>query len=115
MNTISFGDGNSGLQAGTIHGPVSAQFHYYPAPRKFNNGLIPCLLINDRAERPETPPNPSLLISFGRDRDFVERGEIFDHIDRSCRRPGSRTALVGLGGVGYVTDAPILVGVKSNL
>lgn len=62
--------------------------------------MISCLLVNARTERPETPPNPSILIPFGRDGDFVERGGLIDQIENSCGRPGSRTALVGLGGVG---------------
>ncbi|KAH7418642.1 P-loop containing nucleoside triphosphate hydrolase protein [Cadophora sp. MPI-SDFR-AT-0126] len=51
------------------------------------------------AERPETPPNPSIVIPFSRDADFVERG-ILDQIHQKCAVSGSRTALVGLGGVG---------------
>ena len=51
-------------------------------------------------ERPETPPNPSILIPFARDRDFVERKGLLDQIHQNCAIPGSRTALVGLGGVG---------------
>ncbi|KAJ3495526.1 hypothetical protein NLG97_g3331 [Lecanicillium saksenae] len=51
-----------------------------------------------QSKRPETLP--SILIPFGRDRDFVERGDILDKIEHSCGLPGSRTALVGLGGVG---------------
>jgi hypothetical protein len=39
------------------------------------------------------------VIPFGRDTDFVEK-EIFDHIQVKCAAPGSRTGLVGLGGVG---------------
>jgi hypothetical protein len=39
------------------------------------------------------------VIPFGRDTDFVEK-EIFDHIQAKCAAPGSRTGLVGLGGVG---------------
>jgi hypothetical protein len=50
-------------------------------------------------ERLETPPNPSVVIPFSRDTDFVERG-IFDQIHQKCAVSGSRTALVGLGGVG---------------
>ncbi|KAH8688599.1 hypothetical protein GQ44DRAFT_598941, partial [Phaeosphaeriaceae sp. PMI808] len=50
-------------------------------------------------ERPETPL-PSTMVPFGRDADFVERREIFDQIQAKCAAPGSRTALVGLGGVG---------------
>jgi hypothetical protein len=52
------------------------------------------------AERSESLPNPTILIPFSRDRDFVERRALFDRISRDCGRPGSRTALVGLGGVG---------------
>ena len=51
-------------------------------------------------ERPETPPNPSLAIPFSRDTDFVQRGTILDQIHQKCAVAGSRTALVGLGGVG---------------
>jgi hypothetical protein len=51
-------------------------------------------------ERLETPPNPSVVIPFSRDTDFVERGIILDQIHQKCAVLGSRTALVGLGGVG---------------
>jgi hypothetical protein len=51
-------------------------------------------------ERPETLPNPSVTIPFSRDTDFVERGALLDQIHQKCDVPGSRTALVGLGGVG---------------
>jgi hypothetical protein len=58
--------------------------------------------VNDKSptERPETPRKPSAVIPFSRDIDFVERGTILDHIHRTCIAPGSRAALVGLGGVG---------------
>jgi len=48
---------------------------------------------------PETPPNPSIVIPFSRDTDFVERA-ILDQIHQKCAVLGSWTALVGLGGVG---------------
>ncbi|KAI0439763.1 P-loop containing nucleoside triphosphate hydrolase protein [Xylaria telfairii] len=51
-------------------------------------------------DRPETPPKPSFNIPFSRDVDFIERGTILNQIHRACRRPGSRVALVGLGGIG---------------
>lgn len=60
--------------------------------------LTSWLLVNERTERPDRLP--SILIPFGRDRDFVERGDILEKIEHSCGLPGSRTALVGLGGVG---------------
>ncbi|KEY70103.1 hypothetical protein S7711_10298, partial [Stachybotrys chartarum IBT 7711] len=92
-NNTTFGDANYGFQAGVIHGSVHAEFH---APQ----------------ERAETPPCPSIVIPFSRDLDFVDRGvtleqgatvdqgTIADHVIQKCRRSGSRTALVGLGGVG---------------
>ncbi|KAF5122381.1 hypothetical protein E5D57_012858 [Metarhizium anisopliae] len=83
MTAISFGDANSGFQAGTINGPVSTEIHHHPA-----------------TERLETPPNPSILIPFSRDKDFVDRDGILDQICQTCSQPGARIALVGLGGVG---------------
>ncbi|KAK4674582.1 hypothetical protein QC763_0025790 [Podospora pseudopauciseta] len=52
------------------------------------------------SERPETPPKPFTTIPFSRDRDFVNRGDILEQIDRRCSEPAARVALVGLGGVG---------------
>lgn len=51
-------------------------------------------------ERLETLPNPSVVIPFSRDTDFVRRGAILDQIHQKCNVLRSRTALVGLGGVG---------------
>ncbi|KAK2612316.1 hypothetical protein QQS21_001742 [Conoideocrella luteorostrata] len=82
MNTITFDGPNTGLQVGINHGPFSIN---YSTP-----------------ERPETPPHPSILIPFGRDRNFVNRGETSHQIKHNCCEPGSWTALVGLGGVGWV-------------
>ena len=45
---------------------------------------------------------PSSTIPFAKDPDFVDRGAIVDQLRRKCALPASRTALVGLGGVGYV-------------
>ncbi|PMD27600.1 hypothetical protein NA56DRAFT_667207 [Hyaloscypha hepaticicola] len=83
VSAISFGDTNSGFQAGIINSPVNTEFYYH----------IPL-------ERLETPPNPSVVIPFSHDTDFVERGIILDQIYQKCAVLGSRTALVGLGGVG---------------
>ncbi|KAI3316921.1 hypothetical protein HD806DRAFT_399973 [Xylariaceae sp. AK1471] len=52
------------------------------------------------AERPETPPQPSFIVPFRRDADFVERKSPLDRIHQACLEPASRAALVGLGGVG---------------
>lgn len=57
-------------------------------------------------ERQETPPSPSIVIPFSRDADFVDRvtavdqGTLLDQINQKRSRPGSRAALVGLGGAG---------------
>lgn len=49
---------------------------------------------------PATLPDPSSSIPFRRDPDFIDRGAILDQIHQKCALPASRTALVGLGGVG---------------
>lgn len=51
-------------------------------------------------ERPRTLPSPSSTIPFRRDSDFVDRGTILNQLHEKCASPASRTALVGLGGVG---------------
>lgn len=80
MGSISFGDTNSGFQAGIINAPVNAQF--FPA------------------KRPKTPPTPQSTVPFRRDPDFVDRGTLLDQIHEKTFRPGARVALMGLGGVG---------------
>ncbi|KAJ8118515.1 hypothetical protein OPT61_g523 [Boeremia exigua] len=80
-STISFGSDNAGFQAHTINGPVHASFHTSPA-------------------RPETPPQPSIVIPFARDSHFVEQGTTLKDLQTRCTAPDSWTALVGLGGVG---------------
>ncbi|ESZ92324.1 hypothetical protein SBOR_7273 [Sclerotinia borealis F-4128] len=72
----------SSVQAAVINGAVNTNFHHY-AP-----------------ERLETPPNPSVVIPFSCGSDFVERGAILDQIYEKFTASGSRTALVGLSGVG---------------
>ncbi|MCJ1386364.1 hypothetical protein MMC17_009490, partial [Xylographa soralifera] len=82
-SAICFDHQNSGFQAGIINGTVNAEVHHHAPP-----------------QRPQTPPNPSAIVPFGRDTDFIERGAILDQIHYKCAVPGSRIALVGLGGVG---------------
>ena len=50
----------------------------------------------------DTTPEPFSTVPFAPDHDFVDRPEIRVWIRDKCARPGSRAALVGLGGVGYV-------------
>lgn len=47
-------------------------------------------------------PYPSIMLPFPRDAHFVERDALLDWMNAKCANPGSRTALVGLGGIGYV-------------
>ncbi|KAJ3499005.1 hypothetical protein NLG97_g681 [Lecanicillium saksenae] len=73
--------------------PARAQSEDFQAQLQINGTF-------HQSKRIEMPPTPSILIPFSRDSDFVERGDILQKIQYSCDRPGSRTALVGLGGVG---------------
>ncbi|KAJ5887900.1 P-loop containing nucleoside triphosphate hydrolase protein [Penicillium taxi] len=56
--------------------------------------------IDDDLEQPETPPAPVFTVPFRRDLDFVSRGTLLDQLHEKGSVPGSRIALVGLGGVG---------------
>ncbi|KAM5452758.1 hypothetical protein MaudCBS49596_003064 [Microsporum audouinii] len=71
---------NSGVQTGSIRGSVTINNH--------------------EGQRPETPPVPSCKIPFKRDDKFIDRPAIFDKIKEKFEAPGSRVALVGMGGVG---------------
>ncbi|KAI1179044.1 P-loop containing nucleoside triphosphate hydrolase protein [Nemania sp. FL0916] len=79
--TVFFGHSNSGFQVGQNSGSITTEIHLPP-------------------ERPETPPEPSSIIPFRQDPDFVEREAILEKLRNSCWKPASRVALVGLGGVG---------------
>ncbi|KAI3326362.1 putative kinesin [Xylariaceae sp. AK1471] len=80
----SVADGSQSFQ-GIAHGDVAmnSTHHHYAAP-----------------ERPETPPKPTAVIPFNRDEDFVPRDTILDQVHYLGGKPASRTALIGLGGVG---------------
>ncbi|KAI2767182.1 hypothetical protein DTO012A8_7599 [Penicillium roqueforti] len=78
MASISFRGKNKGLQIGdnndsVLHWPLG---------------------------RPETPPSPLSTIPFPRDPNFVSRDILLHRIHEKSSLPGSRIALVGLGGVG---------------
>ncbi|KAJ0413209.1 hypothetical protein BJY00DRAFT_67984 [Aspergillus carlsbadensis] len=81
MESISFRGNNHGLQVGDNRGSIHAEFHLPP-------------------ERPETPPTPLSTVPFARDRDFINRDTLLRQIRKKSLVPGSRIALVGLGGVG---------------
>ncbi|CAG8910138.1 unnamed protein product [Penicillium egyptiacum] len=81
MASISFRGKNDGLQVGDNHGSITAEFH------------LPLV-------RPETPPSPLSTVPFARNPDFVTRDTLLHQIHEKSSVPGSRIALVGLGGVG---------------
>ncbi|KAJ5425957.1 Tetratricopeptide-like helical [Penicillium sp. CMV-2018d] len=56
--------------------------------------------INMAPERPETPTKPLSTVPFVQDQDFVSRDVLLRQIREKSLVPGSRIALVGLGGVG---------------
>jgi hypothetical protein len=97
------GSDNQGVQVGYNTGNIE-NHHHYPtgkslfSPLKSHYGAV---LTAGCAERPETPPSPLLSIPFLRDPDFVDRGTVLNQLRRRCATPGSRTAFVGFGGVGY--------------
>ncbi|KAJ5667482.1 hypothetical protein N7507_003346 [Penicillium longicatenatum] len=77
MTTISLGQGGQGFQVGVNHGMIHIPPH-----------------------RPETPPAPLSTVPFRRNPDFVSRDTLLDEIHTKISVPGSRIALVGIGGVG---------------
>lgn len=50
---------------------------------------------------------PRSTVPFRRDSDFVSGGDILAQLHEKCSQPAARTALVGLGGVGYGTNPKI--------
>ncbi|TQV89985.1 hypothetical protein IF1G_11344 [Cordyceps javanica] len=69
-NNNSTGNQNNGPGSqyiGTNH--IDSSTHHHAAP-----------------EWPETPPDPSILILFSRDSDFIERGDILERIAQSYGR-----------------------------
>jgi hypothetical protein len=94
---LSFGDTNRGIQVGINYGSV------YLPPGRFRKTLTKLKLTkNIDPERPETPPTPLSTVPFRRDPDFVSRDTLLDQIHEKISVPGSRIALVGIGGVGLV-------------
>jgi len=62
-SAISFGDANSGLQAGIINGPVNAEFHLPPGKlRKVSTQLALTFAKSDRKHHPARRP-PSLSVA----------------------------------------------------
>jgi hypothetical protein len=92
---ILFGDKNRGNQVGINYGSVHlppGRFHKTLTKLKLTKIIDP--------ERPETPPTPLSTVPFRRDPDFVSRDTLLDQIHEKVSVPGSRIALVGIGGIG---------------
>ncbi|KAJ6035878.1 hypothetical protein N7540_000157 [Penicillium herquei] len=81
MASTTYSGTNYGAQIGNNYGTFTAEFHAVP-------------------ERPETPPIPLSTVPFARDQEFVSRDTLLHQIREKNSVPGSRIALVGLGGVG---------------
>ncbi|KAI6747690.1 hypothetical protein HG531_008232 [Fusarium graminearum] len=81
VSSMTFGDGNRGVQVGHSNAPIQATFNLPPEPL-------------------ESTPPPFPSIPYLHDPTFVDRGDILDQIGRQCSEPASRVAIVGLGGVG---------------
>ncbi|KAK4194183.1 hypothetical protein QBC40DRAFT_155066, partial [Triangularia verruculosa] len=51
-------------------------------------------------KRPEILPPPFVTIPLSHDRNFANRRDILEYIDKRCSEPAARVALVDLGSVG---------------
>ncbi|KAJ5946197.1 hypothetical protein N7454_003036 [Penicillium verhagenii] len=81
MSITSFDGVNQGIQIRDNSGNITANFY-------------------NSSYRPETPPSPLSTVPFARDPHFVHRHTLFDQIQARNSVPGSKIALIGLGGVG---------------
>ncbi|KAJ5667624.1 hypothetical protein N7507_003488 [Penicillium longicatenatum] len=90
MTSASFGTANSGFQVGVNQGSIYlSQGETNADYRRFSF-----------LERSEPRFEPLSTVPFQRDPDFVRRDALFNQIHVKASIPGSRTVLVGLGGVG---------------
>lgn len=97
MASVSFGDNNYGFQIRDNYAPINA---ILLPPGKLETRAGQNSFADHRSiERMETPPCPLSTVPFARDPDFVSRDGLLDQIEKNLV-PGSRIALVGLGGVG---------------
>lgn len=100
MAAKSFRGKNDGLQVGDNHGSITAEFHLPPGEIEWDTLAV---VTNRRIlVRPETPPSPLSTVPFAHDPDFVSRDTLLHQIHEKSSVSGSRIALVGLGGVGWV-------------
>jgi hypothetical protein len=99
MGCVNFGDGNLGYQVGVNKGVINLPAGEFPiALIIWSVGSTNCGFPS--SERLEPRPEPLLTVPFPHDPEFVSRGTLLDQIHKKALIPGSRIALVGLGGIG---------------
>ncbi|CAI7622755.1 unnamed protein product [Penicillium pancosmium] len=94
MGCVTFGDGNLGYQVGVNKGVINLPAALIIWPVGSTNCGFPS------SERLDPRPEPLSTVPFPHDPDFVSRDALLDQIHEKALIPGSRIALVGLGGVG---------------
>ena len=97
MNCTNFGDLNSGYQVGINNGLIqlSAGKFYCTA-----DGSDRLTTVFPSPEQLETCSEPLSTVPFPENPDIINRDALHDQIHEKASVPGSRIALVGLGGVG---------------
>ena len=76
---ISLSDADLDAQIGTVDGPFSPESYQHLYPGKLQGtGSRPSLTTT--LERLESPPNPSVVIPFNQDRNFVDREDLSGQI-----------------------------------
>jgi hypothetical protein len=97
MDSIKFGDRNSGSQVGINNGVINlGAGESITALAIYARSTDSDLLL----EQLEPRPDPLSTVPALHDPDFVSRDDLLNHIHEKSSVPGSRIVLVGLGGVG---------------
>ena len=97
-----WGHHNEGIQVGyAASGTIlTSNVHNYHAGQYYPQAMSWNLVDQSSAPAERPKPQPSNNTPFTRDEDFVARGDVLGRIGKHLETPGSRVALVGLGGVG---------------
>jgi hypothetical protein len=118
--SASFGDLGQGFQVAHNNGSIHTVYNVLPGTNRFPFRLQKFSECGRRQankpvsqEQPATRPTPKpyAIIPFSRNPDFVNRGDIINQVHQLRAEPPRRVALVGLGGVGYVTSQAFQQGV----
>jgi hypothetical protein len=84
----------------TFHARTSGQY-VIPAPHASQGGTNNFYFGQDVLCQPQ-PREPFSTVPFLPDPDFIERPDIAAWLRDKCGQSGSRVALIGLGGIGYI-------------